>query len=82
VSHTGAAALCAALRDRAVIVHPGEVLIVQVPPDWPVQDIRDLNDALLAYTTDPDYRLDIKVLVVPGTGLAVAQPPADPFTES
>jgi hypothetical protein len=36
------------LREHALILRPGEILIVQVPPDWSPAIVRDLQDALRA----------------------------------
>jgi hypothetical protein len=67
------------LREHALIVAPGELLVVMVPPDWPPRDVRELNDALSAWCDDLVTGSGIKVLVVPGTAVTVAQMPADPF---
>jgi hypothetical protein len=67
------------LRERALVVGPGELLVVQVPPDWPPMKLRDLQDALRVYA---ECELGIPVMVVPGTAVTVARMPDDPFSES
>jgi hypothetical protein len=58
------------LREHSLVLEPGEVLVVMVPPDWPPQHVRDLQDALTAYAEDI---IGIRVLVVPGTAMAVGR---------
>jgi hypothetical protein len=65
----------ALMREHAVIVGPDEVLVVQVPPVWTPREVRELNDALAAY----GWELGMRVLAVPGTGMAAVTVPADPF---
>jgi hypothetical protein len=67
------------LRDHALVVAPGETLVVMIPPDWGPIHCRELQDALTAYCTDPDDGLGFRVLVVPGLAVTVAQMPDDPF---
>jgi hypothetical protein len=62
-------------REYATIVRPGEVLIVRVPSSWRPREVAQLNEAL-GYAGGG---LGISVLVVPGDGVSVATPPADPF---
>lgn len=69
------------LRDHAVVIAPGEALVVMVPPSWPPHDVRDLQDALRAACFDPDMGIRFPVLVVPGNAIAVAAMPPDPFGE-
>ncbi len=69
--------LRALAREHALIVAPGEVLVIEVPPDWAPRIIRELQDALWAYCGH--LEADIKVLVVPGTAVTVAPMPPDPF---
>ena len=58
---------------------PGEVLIVRIPTSWPPRTVGELNDALTAVCSDPNRDRGIKLLVVPGDGMAVATAPPDPF---
>ena len=71
--------LRALARRYITIMEPGEVLIVRVPASWPPRTVRELNEALTAVCSDPNRDLCIKVLVVPGDGMAVATAPLDPF---
>jgi len=73
--------LRAMLREHAVVVGPDEVLVVMVPPDWSPQDVRDLGDGLRACCQDPELGNGMKILVIPGTALAVQQVPEDPFPD-
>jgi hypothetical protein len=63
---------------RATIVGPNEVLVIVVPAEWQPRKLRELNDALAVQ----GHELGIQVVAVPGTGMAVAQMPPDPFSES
>jgi hypothetical protein len=67
--------LRAMLRDHALVISPGEVLIVTVPPVWRPQDVRDINDALKL----AGYELGIRLLVVPGTAVTVGRMPLAPL---
>jgi hypothetical protein len=69
------------LRQHAVVMGPDEVLVVMVPPDWSPRDVRELGDGLRACSQDPELGNGMKILVIPGTALAVAQEPADPFPD-
>jgi hypothetical protein len=65
------AELRAMLREHALIVGPGETLVVTVPPDWSPQTVRDLNDALGAVSFDMGFQ----TLVTPGTAVTVEHLP-------
>jgi hypothetical protein len=69
-----AAELRSILRRNALVVGPGEVLVVTVPPSWQIGAIQDLMTALNAYLGP-----EIRALVVPGTAVTVARMPDDPF---
>ncbi len=69
----------AMLREHALIAAPGEILVVQVPPDWSPSVVRDLQDALRAGCDV--IGADLRVLVVPGTAVTVAQMPSDPLPD-
>jgi hypothetical protein len=69
------------LRQHALVIAPGESLIVMVPPDWQPRDVRELNDALSAICADPVYGTGFRVLAVPGTAITVAPEPPDPFPD-
>jgi hypothetical protein len=58
------------LREHSLVLEPGEVLVVMIPPDWPPWQAKELQDALTAYATDI---IGVPVLVVPGTALAVGR---------
>jgi hypothetical protein len=70
-----AAQLRLLLREHALVVAPGEVLVVQVPPDWSPVIIRELSDGLRAVCSDTGFLggVTIPVLVVPGTAVTVAR---------
>lgn len=70
------------LRQHALIVQPGEMLVIQVPPDWSVGHVTDLQNAIRAYCEDPSLGPVFRVLVVPGTAVTVAAMPSDPFGEA
>lgn len=57
------------LREHSLVIEPGEVLVVMVPPDWPPSACRDLHDALNAVMAEHG----IPVVVTPGTAVAVGQ---------
>jgi hypothetical protein len=65
----------ALLREFAVVVRPGETLILRVGNGYTPSQVRELQDALNRIA---DYHhMGFKVLVVPGDELAVAQPETD-----
>jgi hypothetical protein len=70
------------LRDHALVITPGETLILTVPPDWQPIHVRELQDALTCYCTDPEQGFGFRILVVPGLAVTVAQMPADPFGDA
>jgi hypothetical protein len=51
------------LREHSLILEPGEVLVVMVPPDWSPTWCRDLHDALNAVLWDYGFA----AVVTPGT---------------
>jgi hypothetical protein len=57
------------LHEHSLVLEPGEVLVVMVPPDWPPLHCRDLQDALNAVI----YEHGIPVVVTPGTAVAVGK---------
>ena len=68
--------LRALARQYALILEPGELLVITVPPSWPPEQVRELNDALSVWTFDPQtggpcYR----ILAVPGTAVCVGKLP-------
>ncbi len=65
----GAAELRILLRAHSLILQPGEVLVVMVPPDWPPAWCRDLHDALNAVLRDHGFA----AVVTPGTAVAVGK---------
>jgi hypothetical protein len=62
--------LRALLREHLIIMTPGEILVVMVPPDWTPLQVREYNDALRAYCEDSELRLGIRAIAVPGTAVA------------
>jgi hypothetical protein len=67
--------LRAMARTHALIVGPGELLVVTVPPHWPPWQVRELNDALMAACFDYARGAGIRVLAVPGTAVGVGKLP-------
>jgi hypothetical protein len=57
------------LREHTLILEPGEVLVVMVPPDWSPAWCRDLHDALNAVLFDHGFA----AVVTPGTAVAVGK---------
>lgn len=55
------------LREHSLILQPGEVLVVMVPPDWSPAWCQDLHDALNAVLFDYGFA----AVVSPGTAVAV-----------
>jgi hypothetical protein len=70
--------LRAVAREHFAVMQPGGILVVRVPADWGLWEVRDLQGALTSMAEDPARGLGIKVLVVPAEGISVAQPPPDP----
>jgi hypothetical protein len=95
------------LRQCALIVAPGETLIIMVSDHFTPRQVRELNDSLNAIAQDPWWPnppppppgtdtgctctcscpactftwAPMRVIVVPGTAVTVAQIPEDPFPD-
>jgi hypothetical protein len=57
------------LREHSLVLGPGEVLVVMVPPSWSPSWCRELSDALNAVM----YEHGVPVIVTPGTAVAVGR---------
>ena len=69
--------LRAMLRQHAVVIAPGEVLVVMVPHWWAPEDVIGLNERLSYAASEYGF----PVLVAPGNAVGVALMPPDPFGE-
>ena len=58
-------------REFAVVVRPGETLVIRMGSDYTPNQLRELHEAL----NHPTMELPFRVLVVPGEDFAVAQAP-------
>jgi len=61
------------LRENVTIVKPGETLVIQVGEGWTPSQVRELTDFLNWQDETGESWLPFRVLVVPGTGLGIAE---------
>lgn len=61
----------------AVVMSPGQVLVLRLPWGVSPRVVREYQDGLGAYAR----HLGVDVLIVAGDGMSVIDPPVDPFPD-